>query len=139
MDSSTSKKSEEQVSEMSDQPETTCPSLNQQNNTANVAHDVEQVSEIEICDNPPAELVRPSDEEGQGSDIEGEEANVLEKVEKEVEEITEDEEEDYEVRQVLELLEKEESDGEFIAQFEAAGHDSEDNESEEEIVLYFGK
>ena len=128
-DSNTSKKSKEQVNEKSNQPESKeddgkspdCPQL-------------------ESSTDSQAELLRPAEAEAQSTDIEGEEAIVLQRVEKEVEEITEDEEEDPEVRQVLELLEKEESDGEFSAQFEEAGQDCEENEEEgiEESVLYFG-
>merc|ERR1739842_198494 len=88
-------------------------------------------SQVENGDN--ADLLEPSEEERQSSDLEGEEKNVLQRVEKEVEEITEDEEEDPDVREVLELLEKEESDG-------AAGQDEEnEEEAEEEIVLDFRK
>merc|ERR1712062_365947 len=45
-------------------------------------------------DNSPAELPDPSEEETQSSDIEGEEADVLQRLEEEVEEFPEDSEED---------------------------------------------
>ena len=182
VDSNTNKKSEEKLSETSNQPGSTCHSLNQHNNSAIIAYDVEHVfkedgkevrktpvlinnetvwvecsdkskenveeskdadvSQLENCDNTPADLLEPSEEERPSFDMEREEANVLQSVEKEVDEFTEDEEEDPEVREVLELLEKEESDGaagQDEENEEEAGEEEEEEEAEEEIVLDFSK
>ena len=97
-------------------------------------------SQIENDENYPEELLNPSEKERQSYDIEGEEADILQRLEEEVEEFPEDSEEDPEVRQFLDLLEKEESDGEFSDQIGATEDSEEDEaEDEEEIVLDFGK